>query len=508
MGTFRVGEWEVQPQLNTISTDGKTIRIEPKVMEVLLCLIEHKNEVVAKDCLMETVWAERFVTEEVLTNSIWALRRAFGDQAKNPSFIQTIPKKGYRLIAPVSNGAAIQSNSREAVSHGSAAFPGPENNGQMIGFYSIKRTGKVIFGILAVGLIAFVFAKLWQVSSIKAKPGDPQVSRDGIQKGTHPATTQFINDAANESYEKGLQFQTQMTEKGLKQSLEEFASAIQADPDYAPAYAGLANSYDLLESQGYLTSEETYPKARELATKALQLDTRLAEAHAALAFVKWRYDLDWAGSETEFKQALALNPDYVFATIWYSGYLSSAGRLDEALVVAKRAQELSPSAPGIKIHAGNLFLYARRFDEAVLEFEKALNIDPNAALAYKGLGRAYEGKAMMKEAEGAYQKALELTEKSTSEKIAREIARGDQKSDAHGLRDRLAIQLRQRFVRPTYVARIFAESGDKDRAFEWLEVAYAERDSELPFLRFGPGWETLREDPRFASLLRRIGPVH
>jgi len=194
----------------------------------------------------------------------------------------------------------------------------------------------------------------------------------------------------------------QRSEAGLQEGIEHFQQAVAIDPSYAPAYAGLADSYTTMGYWSYIAPKEAFPQARAAALKALELDNTLAEPHASLAYVRFYYDWDWPGSEAEFKQAIAFNPSYAAAHDWYSYYLAAMGRPEEALVEIRRAQESDPLSLVISTDMGFQLYYNRRDDEAILQLRKTLQMNPKFPLAHLWLGRAYQQKKMYEEAIAEY----------------------------------------------------------------------------------------------------------
>lgn len=501
---FRLNEWLVQPQLNIIAADGKAARIEPKVMEVLVHLAENAGKVVSKESLMKTIWADRFVTDEVITTSIFELRKALGDEARNPRFIQTIPKRGYRLIAPV----VLESNS------GPQGSNDPDRERLSIGPQSESRvsdaTGShhpwkpVAAGTMLALLVALFVLKVTVWSS--RTDIDSNAEGNKAVSNMHRANSSAASAEAIEAYRKGRDLWGRRSEEALKKAIEHFELAIRLDPDYAPAYAGLADSYILLEAQNYLRPEEAGPKAKSAALRALQLGESLAEAHASMALVKMSYDWDWSGAEEEFKQAIALNPDYAMAHNWYSQYLLAAGRKVESLREIILARELAPESITIQLTAGTVFFRFHHYDQAIEEFRRAIELDPNNSSAFKSLGYVYEKKSMLKEANAAYKKAAELSGLPPFKRFSQDFARWSKKEDVEFLLTKLSFLLKQEYVRPSYVAGLYALFGEKDRAFDWLERAYQERDRNLLFIKTDTTWDSLREDPRFVSLEQRVVP--
>jgi serine/threonine protein kinase/Flp pilus assembly protein TadD len=315
------------------------------------------------------------------------------------------------------------------------------------------------------------------------------------------------NIEAYQLYLKGRYFWNKRTEKDMRKSLEYFQQAIEKDPNYALAYAGLADSYNMLARFDALPSKEGFPRGKAAALKALGIDGTLAEAHTSLAHARLFYDWDWSGAERELKRAIELNPNNTSAHQWYTSYLSAMGRHDEAIARAKRAQELDPLSLVINTMVGRTFYFARQYDQAIEQFRKTLELDPNFALAQHFLGQAYEQKGMYDEAFAVFQKGITLSG-GRSQMVAflgHAYAVSGKRGEALKTLDELKELSKRRYVGPYNVALVYAGLGEKDQAFEWLQKGYEERSSELLWLAVIPGFDSLRSDPRFADLLRRMG---
>jgi tetratricopeptide (TPR) repeat protein len=222
------------------------------------------------------------------------------------------------------------------------------------------------------------------------------------------------NPEAHQLYMKGRYLWNRRTGETLQRAAEYFQQAIDKDPSYALAWAGLADCYAVYGFYGVLPPKEANPKAKEAAIRALALDDTLAEAHATLAFVKTSYDWDWPSAEREFKRAIELNPNYATAHQWYSNLLDGTGRVDEAIAEAKRAQEADPVSPIISTATGQALYFARRHDQAIEPLRKALEMDPSFWLAHRLLAMVYEQSGRYEEAIAEGQKALSLTEGAPS----------------------------------------------------------------------------------------------
>jgi TolB-like protein/Tfp pilus assembly protein PilF len=306
---------------------------------------------------------------------------------------------------------------------------------------------------------------------------------------------------AYQAYTKGRYFLTKRTTDGMKKSIEYFEQAIEKDPSYALAFAGLADGYSLLVNYTQIAPKEGFPKAKLAATQALRIDAKLAEAHVSLAKIHHLYDWDWEAAEREFKQAIGLNPDYATAHQWYGEYLISMGRFDEAKAEMKRALDLDPVSPAINVVQGFPYYYAREYDGAITEYKKALELDPNFDFAHGRLHDVYVQKRMYDEAIAEYvasYKSVPQAQESLKAIYAASGMRGVWESSVAGSQE----QLERCCSR--YIAGIYALLGDRENALKWLEKAYQERSHLMVYLKVDPIWDDLRSDTRFQDLLRRM----
>jgi serine/threonine-protein kinase len=314
------------------------------------------------------------------------------------------------------------------------------------------------------------------------------------------------NVEAYQLYLKGQYFWNKFTREDLQKSIEYYNQAIEKDPNYALAYTGLAACYSVM-GNSYLPPNETYPKAKAYAAKALAIDDTLAEAHTVMGAVRTLYDWNWAEAERELKRAQSLNPNYADAHQLYGGYvLAATGRLDEAKAEMKRAQELNPLSLIITADVGSAFYYARQYDEAIEQYKKAIDLDPRFFIAYKQLGAAYEQKKMYPQAIAEHQKGLAFVRHpQLIASLGHVYAVAGQRAEAQQLLDELREISKQSYINPYWIALIYVGLGEKEQAFAWLEKAYHERFFFLIWLKVEPRLDPLREDPRFQDLLRRVG---
>jgi tetratricopeptide (TPR) repeat protein len=312
---------------------------------------------------------------------------------------------------------------------------------------------------------------------------------------------------AYQLYLKGRYYWNRRAEHTLKRAVEYFQRAIEKDPAYALAYAGLADCYAIYNSYQVELPRASGPKAKAAATKALELDDTLAEAHASLGMARMSYEWDWAGAEREFQRAIELDPNYATAHHWYAICLSTAARSEQAIASLKRAQQLDPLSLIINADVGLQQHFARRYDEAIEQVRKALEMDPNFAAGHRTLGMAYEQKGMYSEAIAEFQKALDVSRGNPFAlgALGHAYAVSGNREKARQVLSEVLELSKRRYVPPFSTAVIYTGLGDKARALEWLEKAFDDRSLEMIFLKVDPRFDRLRADPRFANLLRRMG---
>jgi serine/threonine-protein kinase len=308
-------------------------------------------------------------------------------------------------------------------------------------------------------------------------------------------------------YLKGRYFWNRRYEVGMQRGLVCFQQAIDIDPLYALAYTGIADSNNFLGLYGLLRPLEAYPRAKEAAEKALEIDDTIAEVHASLGWIRMYFNWDWSAAEKEFRRAIELNPNYATAHEWYSMLLAAMGRYDEAITEIKRAQELDPLSLIVNAMVGCNYYFARQFDRAIEQLQKTLELDPNFSMTLLFLGAAYAGKAMWKDAISALQKLAYLSEGRpfAAAFLGSVQAMSGQREEALktlGQLDKVSAKV---YFSPWHRALIHMGLGDKDRAFECLEKAYLERESFFAFLNELPLIDSLRSDPRFATLVKKTG---
>ena len=539
-------------------------------MDLLILLVERHRQLVWRADIAKRLWDPGvFVDVEMGVNTaVRKVRQALRDSRESPAFIETISGKGYRFIAPVD--AAPLGRHQEAIESvavlpfaNDSADPDGEylsdgitetlinNLSQIWNLRVVARStvfrykGKdidpqkagndlhvraVVSGrLLQRGNTLIVRAELMNVATggqlwggqYNRKPEDVFALQDDLSREISEKlrlqltgeerqrlTKRYTEDSeAYRLYLKGRYHWNKRSPEGLQKAVEYFQQALDKDPAYSLAYAGLADTYAYLSFFNVVAPREAMPKAKTAAVKGLEIDKALAEAHVSLGYISFTYDGDWPAAGKHFEQALALNPAYTRGHTFYPFYLSSIGRSEEALEVAKGALDLDPASPAVS-HSLAVQLYlARKFDRAIEQAHDTLEMDANFAISYAVLGEVYLSKGMYREGLSALEKysALSRSGAASLALLGYSHARLGERKESLQVIEALKAASKQSFVPALFVALVYAGLEDKDQAFTWLEKAYEERFNRLAYLKVEALWDPLRSDPRFADLLRRVG---
>lgn len=569
-GDFRIGHCLVESRLNAVTRDGLTLRLEPKVMQVLVQLAERAGEVLSKDQLLETVWVGTYVTEDVLTRSVSELRRALADDVRAPRFIQTIPKRGYRLICPVERiepdrpldsiavlpflnaendpeleylcegitdcliNALAQLPALRVVARNTVfRFKGHEADARSVGRDLNVRT--VLVGRVTVRQSTLVVnaelvdvaqgRQLWGERLTRSTADILALEKEiageitaGLQFRLSPRERELMAKRSTENFEafhlylKARHLWHRGTERSVKAALSEFQAAIARDSGYARAYAGLADCYSFLACQlnsGSLPPHEACPEAESAAKKALELDPGLAESHASLASVLKNYRWDWAAAEQEFTRAIALNSNYPKARQSYADLLVALGRVDEAIRQIQTARELDPFGVTVNTDAGNIYYLAGDYEKAVRQLQLTLELWPDYVPARSLLGFACERLGRREESAAHFEKARRLCHSGelSMAVIGRALTGGNDQDLCRAV-DELRELSNRRYLPAYFFAALYLRLGRGDEAFEWMEKALGERSNWLLYLNVDPIFDAVRADARFQDLARRVGLHH
>jgi serine/threonine protein kinase/tetratricopeptide (TPR) repeat protein len=366
------------------------------------------------------------------------------------------------------------------------------------------RNGKQLWGERYNRKLADLLAVQNEIAREVSQRLRSQLSAEDQQKLTKGSTD---NPQAYQLYLKGKYYTNKLSKDGFGKGIDYFNQAIAVDPNYGLAYSGLAYNY-VNQDDWFMAPNEAGPKARDAARKALAIDESDAGAHLSLAIETHWYEWNWASAESEFKRAIDLNPNNSEALGYYSWFLAPMGRKDEALALAKRSLQADSLSSMANLFVGSVLVFNRQWDPAIEQLRNAIELDPTFWFTHCFLGRAYEQKGKLPEAIAEFQRALEL-EKDNAEtwsSLGHAYALSGNKAEAQKMLDHLKELSAHTWVAPYNVAVIYAGLGDRDQAFAWLDRAYKDRSYYLAvYLTTDPRMDSLRSDPRFGELQRRVG---
>ncbi len=571
----RFGDFEFDSRARQLRKHGHTIRLHGQPLEILGLLLERPAQVVLREELRARLWPQdTFVDfEHSLNAAVNKLREALDDDANNPRFIETVPRRGYRFISAVGlhdsqnllgewSSPRIQSlvvlplenlsNDPEQEYFADGMTDQLITNlAQISALKVISRTSAMRYkgtkkslpeiarelhvDAVVEGAVMWVGGRVRISAQLIEAPTDyhlwaasyerdlrdvlsmqEEVTRAiaseirvnlSAQEQARLASTRPIDPEAYRLYLKGRYYWNKRSLEGFQKAIEYFQQATAKDPAYALAYVGLADTYTYFSFFDVVPPREAMPKAKAAAARALEIDNRLGEAHVSLGYVSYMYDWDWPAAGKHFEQALTLNPAYSRAHTFYPFYLSSLGRSEEALAVAKRSLDLDPASPAVNHSLAVQFYFARQFDQAIEQAHKTLELDPNFAISYELLGEVYVSRGMYREGLSELEKysALSRGRAMSLALLGYAHARLGERSQALRMLEQLEATSKERYTPAFSFAVVYAGLGEKDQAFAWLEKAYGEHTSRLGYLKVEPLWDPLRPDPRFADLVRRIG---
>ena len=503
------GVFQVNLAARELRKHGVRMRLHGQPFCILSLLLEKPGEVISREEMRQRLWpSDTFVDfEHSLNTAIKKLRRALGDSAENSRYVETIPRVGYRFVAPVvemADTVAQRPVTADRVEAKASSVPLVVEQSR-----AWRQTVLIAAPILLIaGLgVYFAFSRFGSHTQPQPQAAGEIHAAVKVPVGSSSSLVPSLKSAeAHELYLKGLYFWNKRSVPGFQQAIDYFQQATAVDPNYAPAYAGLANSYTLLVGYNSVSAALYIPQARSAAMRALELDHNLAEGHTALALIVQNHDWDWKGSEKEFRRAIELNPDYATAHQWYAEHLMWLGRFDEASTESQRACELDPLSLIIAADHGAVLYFSRQYDRAIAQFQLVLRKDPNFVRASL-ITYPYVEKGMFAQALANTETLRRLYGDGPWcwSLLAYIYGRAGQTELARRELEKLEKLRRHQQIDPVTMVWAHLGIGDKEEALSDLENAYAEHFGILTTLKVEPGFDPLRSDPRFRDLLRRVG---
>ncbi len=560
---FHLADWLVEPTLNRVSRGPDVHHLRPRLMDVLVYLARRAGEVVTKDEILAEVWQRQFVAESVLSRSIADLRQILGDEAERPRFIETIPKRGCRVVAAVSvlaggpvrpaprrsivvlpfvdmasghdqeyfcdglaeeltNGLAQVRGLRVVARTSAFAFKGRSVDVREIGRQldvgtvlegGVQRSGNRVR--VTVQLIdASDGCHLWS-QRFDRPGGDIFEIEDEIARAVAAALrvrllkgseaplmrARTTDPAAHDLYLKGRHLSARRNLDALQRAAQCFEQAVQVDRCYAAAHAALGECHAVSGFFGFAPAADAFGRAKAAAERALALDPDLAEAYAVLGHETGMHEWGWTDAEDHFRRALDLSPGYALTRVWYSHLLAASGRFDEAIAETERACECDPLSPTVQTTLGLALYHAREHDRAIDRYLSVLDADPSFALARMHLGRAYAVRGEFRHAIEQYEQVAETFPMALGF-LASACRRLGETTRTEECIAALEGMSRVRYV--SAVAWSCAYLGDQEQYLEWMTRAFDEHEGVVPLLNTDPMVE-VRFDPAFAPLFARLG---
>lgn len=488
-----------------LTRDGATVPLTPKAFDTLALLVEKSGRLVEKDELMNRLWPDTFVEENSLSQNIYLVRKALGEESRGPRYIETVPRRGYRFAAPVKKFSGGDTTTDEG--SGATALVG--GGGSLAGTWTLAPTLTPLLRFSRTSLLAL--APALTLLAIWLIWGAPRHSSAGFEERKHLAWRLTENPEAYQAYARGIFFWNKRTEDGLSRSIVYFNESIARDPQYALAWAGLADAYSVTGYLGYkfMQADDAYRKAEEAAKRALEIDRTTAEAHTAMSVVRAYRDSDLPGAEMEIKKALALKENSATAHQRYSVYLRDQGRLSEALVEIRRAHELDPLSLTIGSNLAYIHYLRREYGQAANCAQKALETEPDYFQSLIALGptlqqqRKYQEAIALLEKVRAQQKGKAAVYYNALEALGHAYAVSGRRAAAERIIAELKAFPEDKDETTYRQALIRAGLGELDKAFALLEANSGGWTLPPVGLMLDPRFDNLRADPRYEALMRK-----
>jgi len=563
----RFGAFEVDVTSRELRKHGVRISLEGKPFEILLALLENPGRVITRKILRQKLWPDSHVRfEQSLNTAVNKLRGSLGDSPSSPRYVETLPRLGYRFIAPVEKlHKPRQANTKTML----AVLPLDNLSGDPEQIYFVDGLFEELLAELGqldprhLGVIARTSSMLYRNTTKTLAEIAQELHVDYILEGsvrldkkkksvritvqliqsvdqTHVWSASYDHNfqeilsvqknvseqigkalalellptvsarpvaatpEAHEAYLQGRYFCGQRSEEALKRALQYFERALLLDPNYGKACAGIADCCTLLSWFGAVWPREAGSRAAAAATRALEIDPNLGEAYASMGLVRFWHAWDWKGAEEMFQRAIELNPSYAMARQWYASFLNSMGRHDEARKQLLHAREIDPHALIIQMNMADPPFFARDYARAVEYLETLLRNVPQFFPAMFNLGRVYVEQGKYAEAIAAFERAIAFSgNREGKPALAHAYALAGRTAEARKLLAEIKNDHSGRYIASPMVARVHLGLGEMDQALEWLEKGCEERSYWMTFLKVDPVWDPLRNDPRFRTLLEK-----
>jgi DNA-binding winged helix-turn-helix (wHTH) protein len=505
----RFGLFEADLEQRVLVREGLRVKLQDQPFEILTLLLQRPGEIITREEIQQKLWpADTYVAfDDGLNTAIKKLRLALRNSAENPSFIETVPRRGYRFLAfPVfaETTASAPGPGKDAkVPSAAATGPAPDKNSESDVLKPGRRRPALLWaGLVVAGVFSVTGLIVWREHIVR---GASQSAALKSQPSNFPAG-RHVDPRAHEEYLQARGFWKLRTAEALTKALDHYNLAIDFAPDYAEAYAGLANSYIVLPMLTTVSTEDAYLKARQAAEKAIALDDSLAQGHLAEAEIKLYCDWDFRGAEKEFRRALERDANDAQSHQWYAEFLSLMGRHHEAIAQIQTAEHLDPSSMIIHHQAGQVFQAARMYPSALQEYRQALMIQPGFGPTYSVMALAYLREGRYFDYVNAERQANQYWDPGgTAIKDLQTLADAYQTGGKRAfLRAKLEFS-KKHPARPYQFSQEYARLGDSDQALLWLDKTLDVRHPDILNLRNDPEFDRLRSDLRYRDIVTKVG---
>ena len=500
----RFGVFEADLRSGELRKGGVKVKIQELPFQALKLLVSRPNEVLSREDIRQALWPEGVYVDfdRGVISAINRLRDALGDSAENPVFIETVGRRGYRWIAPTHN-SELQAKADAAETEVAPAVA-----------HSSHRQWKLIFAlsVLVLLLSAWLFRtrRLLSIHALLGRPSSKVAMVANVS--TTPASTpthHAANPEAEEFYLKGRYYWEKRTPDSLTKAVDSFTQAIVHDPNYAQAYVGLADSYNLLREYTVMPSSEAYPRALSAAKKAVELDDQSSEAHASFAFVSFFGMWDAATADREFRRAIELNPSNAAAHHWYATYLTCLRRYTESVAEIERAQALDPGSKSVLADKAALLFAGGRQQEAIALLKQMEENEPDFMSPHRYLKRIYLQMGDYPHYLIEARKEALLMHDSSALAVADATEKGFAAGGGKGLLEALRLKEKQLYDRGLFSPYFFAETcammGRKQEALRYLQTAYDLHADGVPEMENDHAFDNLHDEPAFRRMLAEIG---
>lgn len=502
----RFGLFEADLDQRLLTKGGLRVRLQDQPFQILVLLLERPGEIVTREELRQKLWpADTYVAfDDGLNTAIKKLRLALGDSADNPRFIETVPRRGYRFLTspvfaetPVS-APEVRDAAKSPDGKGESGEPEP---------VPIGSRGRALrwAGVLSAAVLLVTGWLIWRKEhTTRAAESAAEASLKARQSSRHAG--RIIDPRAHEEFLQARGYWKLRTAEALTKAVDHFNQAIELDPGYAEAYAGLANCYVVLPMLTTVPNDDAYLKARQAAEKAMALDDSVAQAHLATAEMKFYLEWNFPAAEKEFRRAIELDSSDAQTHQWYAEFLSLMGRHSEAIAEIQNAQRLDPSSMIIHHQAGQIFQAARMYPEALVEYKRALMIEPGFGPTYSAVALAYRRQARYAEClEADRQANLYWDPGGTAVKDLQRVADAYRSGGTRAFFRAILDFDKKHPGHAYYFAHDYVLLGENDQALLWLQKALRAREPEILNLQNDPEFDRLRSDSRFQEIVKKVG---